>query len=139
VIQRYDMTNDCDGDSGRCNACMLPHPDGDYVAHADHLAAMAAKDAEIAKLKSDRLAVQENLQLLARAERAEQEAAALRALTDWSWIRTVMSQAVAIYQDYAVGKHASYEHYVAWLDAAAAEREQELHAAAAARAGVASE
>jgi DNA repair exonuclease SbcCD ATPase subunit len=41
----------------------------------DHLAAMAAKDAEIAKLKSDRQAVQENLQLLARAERAEQEAA----------------------------------------------------------------
>ena len=68
MIQRYHAYGTYDGD------------DGPFVDYADHLAALAAKDAEIERLR-DRLAV-ETLALvetIARTERAEAEAAGLRA------------------------------------------------------------
>ena len=45
----------------------------------------------------------------------------------WSWVRSVMEQAVCIQLDYATGNvHKSYEAYSARLDAAASERANEL-------------
>ena len=47
----------------------------------------------------------------------------------WSWVRSVMAQGACIQQDYASGLlHMSYEAYSARLDAAAAERADELAA-----------
>ena len=44
----------------------------------------------------------------------------------WSWVRSVMSQGADIRCDYDQGAHKGYEAYSARLDAAAAERAQEL-------------
>lgn len=44
----------------------------------------------------------------------------------WSWVRSVMCQGADIRVDYDMGNHKSYEAYSARLDAAAAERAQEL-------------
>lgn len=44
----------------------------------------------------------------------------------WSWVRSVMSQGADIRCDYDQGVHKGYEAYSARLDAAAAERAQEL-------------
>lgn len=44
----------------------------------------------------------------------------------WSWVRSVMSQGADIRVDYDMGNHKGYEAYSARLDAAAAERAQEL-------------
>lgn len=46
----------------------------------------------------------------------------------WSWVRSVMSQGADIRCDYDQGTHKTYERYSARLDAAAAERAQELWA-----------
>lgn len=46
----------------------------------------------------------------------------------WSWVRSVMSQGADIRCDYEQGKHTGYEAYSARLDAAAAERADELWA-----------
>lgn len=46
----------------------------------------------------------------------------------WSWVRSVMSQGADIRCDYDQGVHKGYEAYSARLDAAAAERSQELWA-----------
>jgi hypothetical protein len=46
----------------------------------------------------------------------------------WSWVRSVMSQGVDIRCDYEQGVHKGYEAYSARLDAAAAERAEELWA-----------
>jgi hypothetical protein len=75
TIQRFDLVGDYE-------LTIAPQEDGDYVLHADHLAAMAAKDAEIAAMKgedhADRCAQSRRLKEQLRA--AEQEAAGLRAL-----------------------------------------------------------
>ena len=44
----------------------------------------------------------------------------------WSWVRSVMSQGADIRCDYDQGVHKGYEAYSARLDAAAAERADEL-------------
>lgn len=44
----------------------------------------------------------------------------------WSWLRSVMSQGADIRTDYDQGVHKGYEAYSARLDAAAAERAEEL-------------
>jgi len=44
----------------------------------------------------------------------------------WSWVRSVMSQGADIRCDYDQGLHKGYEAYSARLDAAAAERAEEL-------------
>ncbi len=57
------------------------------------------------------------------------EAAALDADIDgqiWSWVHSVMNQGANIFCDYDQGKHKTYEHYSASLDASAAERGAEL-------------
>ena len=46
----------------------------------------------------------------------------------WSWVRSVMSQGADIRFDYEQGVHKGYEAYSARLDAAAAERAEELAA-----------
>lgn len=46
----------------------------------------------------------------------------------WSWLKKVMEQGAAIHQDYQSGKHPTYEHYSARMDAAASERADELAA-----------
>ena len=46
----------------------------------------------------------------------------------WSFVRSVMSHGAVIHQDYMAGKHKTYEHYSARMDAAAAERAEELWA-----------
>lgn len=46
----------------------------------------------------------------------------------WSWVRSVMSQGADIRCDYDQGVHKGYEAYSARLDAAAAERAEELWA-----------
>lgn len=46
----------------------------------------------------------------------------------WSWLKNVMEQGAAIHQDYQSGKHPTYEHYSARMDAAASERADELAA-----------
>lgn len=47
----------------------------------------------------------------------------------WSFLRSVMTQGAAIYQDYQGGKYATYEHYSGRLDAAASDRVDLLRAA----------
>lgn len=85
-MQRYDCTN---GGAQFCQGCytMTPDTDGDYVTYADHAAALAAKDAEIASLERE-CAVRNERELgylsraqsaEARAERAEREAARMLA------------------------------------------------------------
>lgn len=44
----------------------------------------------------------------------------------WSWVRSVMSQGADIRADYDMGVHKGYEAYSARLDAAAAERAEQL-------------
>lgn len=44
----------------------------------------------------------------------------------WSWVRSVMGQGAAIRADYDMGNHKEYEAYSSRLDAAAAERAEEL-------------
>jgi hypothetical protein len=44
----------------------------------------------------------------------------------WSWVRSVMCQGADIRVDYDMGNHKGYEAYSARLDAASAERAQEL-------------
>lgn len=44
----------------------------------------------------------------------------------WSWVRSVMCQGADIRVDYDMGNHNGYEAYSARLDAAAAERAEEL-------------
>jgi hypothetical protein len=46
----------------------------------------------------------------------------------WSWVRSVMCQGADIRVDYDMGNHKGYEAYSARLDAASAERAQELMA-----------
>ena len=46
----------------------------------------------------------------------------------WSWVRSVMSQGADIRCDYDHSVHKGYEAYSARLDAAAAERAEELWA-----------
>ena len=50
----------------------------------------------------------------------------------WSWLRNVMSQGADISGDHYAGKFDSYEEYSAHLDAAAAERAEQLRAMLAA-------
>jgi hypothetical protein len=59
------------------------------------------------------------------------DAAYAKPLTEgelWSWVRSVMSQGADIRCDYDQGVHKGYEAYSARLDAAAAERAEELWA-----------
>lgn len=106
MIQRYDCTN---GGAQFCQGCyeMTPDADGDYVTYADHLAALAAKDAEIAAERDEvelkaacirgmegqavRLAEERN-EWQTRAERAEAEAAGLRADAErWRAVSAMMT------------------------------------------------
>lgn len=53
----------------------------------------------------------------------------MKSLTEgelWSFVRSVMSHGATIHQDYVAGKHKTYEHYSARMDAASAERCEEI-------------
>ena len=81
MIQRYRV------DTTKGQWCLKPMNEGDCVLYSDHAEALVAKDASIEtwKSRSDRCDQQANmweqraLEAGARVERAEQEAAALRA------------------------------------------------------------
>lgn len=70
-------------------------------------------------------------------ERLEQERAALAAdarrgkACDWSFIRRVLEQGMAIQQDNAAGKYPTYEHLMCRVDEAARERDEQLTALSA--------
>lgn len=55
-----------------------------------------------------------------------------REFSTWSFLRSVLSQGMAIQQDYQTGKYADYELLSARLDEAARERDTELELAIAA-------
>jgi hypothetical protein len=77
TIQRFDLV-------GEYELTILPQEDGDYVLHADHLAAMGAKDAEM--LRYGAILDAEMARLNAALERAEQEAMALRDAAAHCWL-----------------------------------------------------
>lgn len=65
-----------------------------------------------------------------RREQATREGVVVPRGELWSLLRRVLEQGVAIQQDYAAGKYASYEEYAARMDEAARERVEVLIAAA---------
>ena len=58
----------------------------------------------------------------AKVAKLEAERDALRAALSWSFVRTLLSQGMAIQQDYDAGKYKNYEEVAARLDEAARER-----------------
>ena len=85
-------------------------------------AAGSPVDCDVGRLEPERGIVCELQRALARLATGE-------AMTEgelWSWVRSVMSQGADIRTDYDMGAHKGYEAYSARLDAAAAERAQEL-------------